>query len=745
MFSRIVSIKDFGVFDNYSDSALPDFGSFNLIYGWNYSGKTTLSRVFRCLEKGEQHPDYPAAKFLITHSDGLARDQTFGTPTIVRVFNEDFRKEHLLWDDSDGLSPILLLGAVSIEKRNAVLAKKAELLAALDAARCASDDAQKLTDVINNAESSCATQIVKELGVGRFDRRHVRQITDAWNGILPAELETDVFRTERAKVAAEEKEEIPQVMVNVTSTDETWSEAVSILSEQIASTSTITRLVENPEIGSWVEAGLHLHKGSTRCEFCEGSISSERAAELNAHFSRAFADLRARIDSTTLFLIDRIVAEDDAAYGRSLFYSDLHDELTAAMQEFSNVRSEFNKALRDVLERLERKQKNPFDIIETPRCTPSVTELARAAGRVQKIIEENNSRSRGFKAERDAAINRLKTHYAAAAMRKIDLYKTRALVEEHEAAGEAAIAEAQRLRSEIIQLEAQLSEATKGAEAINDALKRFFGKEDIQVRVKDGDRYQLMRGANPARNLSEGERTAIAFCYFVTKLLENGNELAQTIVYIDDPISSLDSHHLLHINAFIKTSFLKFDPTANQKWSCLAKQLFISTHNYEFFHLTWEWMSHRKPKGMASAFMVQRADAEGAAKARLVDCPKSILQFRSEYLFLFSQLAAYAAAPSNDPLVIFNLGNMARRFVEGYLAFKFFEFSAVDEKLPLVITDAVQCERARKFMHFYSHTLSRGGGMKLPDLAEAQAAVKSILEGVKAHDPVHYAALENTA
>ncbi len=740
MFSRITNIRNFGVFGNFSGGALPEFSAFNLIYGWNYSGKTTLSRVFRCLEQGKLHPDYPTAQFAISHSDGIARDQEFGATTTVRVFNEDFRKEHLLWDDADGFNPILLLGAENIEKRNTLVAKQKELATWLDNARIADEEASKLTEVINRAESECATQIVKELGVGRFDRRHIRQITDAWKGTIPDELGVDVFRSERAKVAAEPKEVVQDLVVDTTFVENEWRNAVELLGEQIGSTATIPRLAEYPDIGSWVEVGLHLHKDVSRCEFCEGAISSGRMASLNAHFSKAFADLKTRIGEASEALVDRVVTSDGNAYAKAKFYSDLHSELADALAAFSVARVEFNSALEDLVQRLERKESNPFDIVEPPSNMPETNSLAKSVERVQRIIDENNARSRDFKAERDAAIRRLKDHYAAAAMRRINLYQTRAEADNFETAAQTATFRAEELKTEIIELQAQLSEATKGAEAINDALGRFFGKRDIQVRVTEGDKYQLMRGTSPARNLSEGERTAIAFCYFVTKLVENGNELAQTIVYIDDPISSLDSHHLLHINAFIKNSFLKFDATANPKWACLAKQLFVSTHNYEFFHLTWEWM--RKPRGMATAFMIERADANGSASSRMIECPKSILQFRSEYLFLFNQLAAYAATPSSDPLVIFNLGNMARRFVEGYLAFKFFEFNAVDEKLPLVIIDPVQCERARKFMHFYSHSLSRGGGMKLPDMAEAQASLKSILDGIKAHDPVHYGALE---
>ena len=50
--TRISRLRNCGIFRNFAwPSDLPDFGRFNLVYGWNWTGKTTLSRVLRCLEQ----------------------------------------------------------------------------------------------------------------------------------------------------------------------------------------------------------------------------------------------------------------------------------------------------------------------------------------------------------------------------------------------------------------------------------------------------------------------------------------------------------------------------------------------------------------------------------------------------------------------------------------------------------------------------------------------------------------------
>lgn len=66
MISKISKLKDFGIFHDFTwKTELSDFKKFNLIYGWNRSGKTTISRVFASCEKKctydkDKFKQYPA-------------------------------------------------------------------------------------------------------------------------------------------------------------------------------------------------------------------------------------------------------------------------------------------------------------------------------------------------------------------------------------------------------------------------------------------------------------------------------------------------------------------------------------------------------------------------------------------------------------------------------------------------------------------------------------------------------------
>lgn len=744
MFKTVGSIHNFGVFNHFTGGSLPAFAPFNLIYGWNYSGKTTLSRVFRCLETGALHPDYQHARFSIIDDNNVHYDHQFAAACNVRVFNEDFRKQHLLWDEADGFSPILLLGAENIALREYLATKESEHREAEERGLRAATEKAQLEDTISKAETECATQIVKDLPVGRFNKTNLRPIIEAWNGTLPEELSANDVKTARSKVTAEQKEELPNLAINIDAAraDRLWQEGAALLSEQLGSSGLIDRLVANRDVADWVEQGHHLHKGRDHCEFCESVLRPERIQAINAHFSDAFGDLKLRLSTAIADATAMKLQFSGTAYVKAAFYADLHVEHGEAAQQLADARDVWNLSLDRMIEALERKQANPFDVISPPDMHPDATTISAAIARFKILIDACNGRTREFTTEREASIEILKGHLTADKMRSIDRFAKEGRIRALKESEQNAALEMTALDLEIKRLQAELSNATRGADAINDTLHRFFGKADIQVEVTGDDRFRLMRGVASARNLSEGERTAIAFCYFITKLLERGNDLSQTIVYIDDPISSLDAHHLLHVCAFIRNTFYKRNHTA-PKHECLVKQLFISTHSHEFFHLMLDWVRSMNAP-MWQSFLIERIDADGLISSRLIQCPESIRKYRSEYLYLFHQLAAFVEHPQNDHQIIFNLGNMARRFVEGYVAFKFMEHTNVDSSIDNLIVDPVNAERARKFMHFHSHTLSRNGGMLLPDMSEAQSIVNCILDAVRTHDPIHFNALEGT-
>ena len=83
-----------------------------MIYGWNYSGKTTLSKLFQILELKEKNKYFSGSEFEITIDDNgtekqIDQDSLATFPFFVKVFNSEYTKRIFTWDEPKaGFNPI---------------------------------------------------------------------------------------------------------------------------------------------------------------------------------------------------------------------------------------------------------------------------------------------------------------------------------------------------------------------------------------------------------------------------------------------------------------------------------------------------------------------------------------------------------------------------------------------------------------------------------------------------------------
>lgn len=125
-----------------------------------------------------------------------------------------------------------------------------------------------------------------------------------------------------------------------------------------------------------------------------------------------------------------------------------------------------------------------------------------------------------------------------------------------------AEAEILEQETEVTRLQGQQKDERKGAERVNDLLNHFFGHDGITLEAKDNIentsvKFEVTRDGKSAYNLSEGECSLIAFCYFIAKLEEPDSKGKDLIIYIDDPISSLDGNHIFFMFSLIESLIAK--------------------------------------------------------------------------------------------------------------------------------------------------------------------------------------------
>jgi deoxyribonuclease-4 len=137
MITKINKLKKFGIFQDFSWNGLDDFKKKNLIYGWNYSGKTTLSKLFQNLEFKDKDKYFSGSEFDITTgkedtSTNHSQDDLENFPYDVKVFNTNYIKRIFTWDNPHSdIQPIsFYLGDPSgnLDKQIKVLDKKKDQL-----------------------------------------------------------------------------------------------------------------------------------------------------------------------------------------------------------------------------------------------------------------------------------------------------------------------------------------------------------------------------------------------------------------------------------------------------------------------------------------------------------------------------------------------------------------------------------------------------------------------------------------
>ena len=104
--TKISRLRHPGVLRDFSWPAdLPTFGRYNLIYGWNGSGKTTISNLFRALELRKQ----PEGEATLATANTTIAGNDFAQATLpVRVFNRDFVAANVFPLGGGEVPPILM-------------------------------------------------------------------------------------------------------------------------------------------------------------------------------------------------------------------------------------------------------------------------------------------------------------------------------------------------------------------------------------------------------------------------------------------------------------------------------------------------------------------------------------------------------------------------------------------------------------------------------------------------------------
>ena len=521
-----------------------------------------------------------------------------------------------------------------------------------------------------------------------------------------------------------------------------YDQTIILLKKTPNLSGTIDYLLKAPDIEKWVESGITLHDGKSSCEFCKGNLDEQRLLELKAHFSKDLIkhkeniqNLLSEVQSAKLNVDERV---------ELALYAQFRDRFKSSENDLINKVSKFNIQIQSVMDDLSKKLKTPFESMTPRSIDHSIDEeIVQLVNVINKIYNEHNTVSKNFIEEKEKSILRLKFHFAEEFVTKENLiqYESNQLKFDRKIQKYHLFLE--KIQKEILRLKAVISQAQLGREKINKKIESLLGEESVQIsitKVDDQDHFQLIRrDGKIAKNLSEGEKTAVAFSFFLTKLDELKNP-KEAVVYIDDPMSSLDSNHIFQLAALIGKAFFFFE---DGKWKCHFKQVFFSTHNFEFFSL----LRDMKPetKNHTKLYLVKKITA---SESIFIDMPDSMSKYTSEYHFLFDVLYEFYMYPNKtDYKMLMQIPNIVRRFVELYTLTRYpkNKDSTVDQRFEKIFNDIEKTKRILKVLHYFSHANSIERIARNNDLtSDIEGAVKDLIDLIDKHDPLHMQALRES-
>lgn len=796
---RIDTIKNMAVFNDFQWSSsvkneggdVVDFKKINILYGRNYSGKTTLSRIIRAYETGSISDKYTNPEFnLSLDNDTTINQRTLtGHDQIIRVFNEDFVKENLRFiaNDEDTINSFAILGEDNtrleeeIEKHQTELGTEDAKSGLIGTWLTASSEASRATTAHQSKLSALDKKLRAKANQEDTGIKHNKVFGDPIYNVTKINRDIQTVSNSTYSPLNEEQveeyhtilKEEPKGEISESQTSNLKysifaTKAKELVEKKIQTSEPIQELLSDAALSAWVKHGREHHEGKRDdCAFCGNPLPSGLWDKLDKHFNKESEDLTSEIDQTITSIESEIIRTPNLLSIRnSDFYSSFSKRLDELQDQYISLSESYIETLRSLQDQLNDRKNDIFTALSFSDPTSVEESLNSLHDSFEAIRVESNEFTESLSSQQTTAQNALRLHEVFTFIADIKYHDELSAINDLKEAMDQAIAVKASAKSDvdnkkelINNLKAQLKDESEGAEKVNEYLNNYFGHQSLSLKaveeVPDGDstgyRFEVMRDNEKAFHLSEGEASLIAFCYFMAKLQDIETKGNQPTIWIDDPISSLDSNHIFFVYSLINSEITSPDQVEDNGEIIERdryKQLFISTHNLDFLkylkRLPGAHNDERRNENrkLFRHLIIERQDKVSTIRVM----PKYLREYVTEFNYLFEQIHKCASIESLDDenyTIFYNFGNNARKFFEVYLYYKYPNTGMNPDtlvmffgegKIPAVLTDRINNE--------YSHlagVFERGATPV--EVPEMQTAARFILEKLQEQDPEQYSAL----
>ncbi|GHT07531.1 hypothetical protein AGMMS49532_00440 [Endomicrobiia bacterium] len=760
--NSVNKLKNFGSFRDFSKgTSLPEFKQANLFYGCNASGKTTLTRVFSCLNNGRfVTPELEGCELEISVNDKAINIKNFSDSHIknkIRVFNSDFIEDNLQLKEGQAKKLYAVIGKENIDIKNDIT-KLEEERKALKNDKDELNVSVELSQVkkqLDNHYTTIASEIKGTLNLKQNDykKNHFESDYKNYKSSSPSP----------DKITDDEKRQAVYIFTSPQKSkiDQPYIEILKNIEEVVLSTNDFNNSIEllkNPikrktaelkeKVIKWIEEGSCIHQEDhSKCLFCGQKISDfywdtraneikeiikkdddllkwEKEFEENKNKINAFSE---KINSYPIY--HKLKNTD--FFTEELFKA-YQTNIEATGKQFNDFKEYFQTLKQKIKEKSEHKDREIyFDNVDN--FIDVINELKQAITNTIKSIEQNNeyvSKSNSLKSE-----SRKKVIYYYIQTKYKDLTKLEADIKVKTENELQDTQKVENIDKEIKDKKTLLSNLPQVIEKINVFLKIFL--DTGLVLELENDSYFFKREINgqhkPAKNLSDGEKSLIAFLYFIASLESSTkNEKKNEIIVIDDPVSSFDSHNLFNIQELLTSSVIDYG------------QIFFLTHNFYFFAKIRDALeakfksqikNNAEPQTPVEIFEIENRKDSGSM---LKPANKYIKTHISEYMSLIEKLNGIYNRKDDEKDL--STGNLIRRVLEVFLSFKvpnkrnlYINFQSIagnDNKYPGLLNMA----------NAFSHTTEISSVTDANDFSytAGRQEIRELFEFMKDNDEKHF-------
>lgn len=549
----------------------------NCFYGLNGSGKSTI------------------AKYLQEPSDLIYLSCTT-TPVLgegIIVYNQKFVKDNF-WDSKEQPG-VFTVNEENVEAENAIETAETKIAELKEVQNIVKQKADSINRQKTEEQNNLENKVWLEKN--KFVRTPLAFCLEGklrkslfLEAVKEAGVASDDVTLESLIEQAKELEKpdiSPKQSLPLIHFDGSPIETHSISSEIIvgSSSSYLSGLIEKIGHSDWVRDGLvHYEQSEGFCPFCQETPIASFEENLKALFDETYRQKCSLIEANRKDY-QQAVELVEITLSSAVF----SDEYAAESAEFAVAKSKFLECCRKNLELLKNKETRPSVAVTLNNSDEHIENLNHCIKALnEKIAEFNRRITSKFQIRSVVKIQFwqiLKRNYKAA----IELVdeKIKSLDDDLE----TLRAEYRQKTDAINEQEKIISEQRKKTTNIETSIQNIrntlisVGVDDFHIEKVDGAeaRYRVVRKGGAFEDvyetLSEGEKTLVTFLYFLEQckgLLapDSALGLADKIVVVDDPVSSLSHNFIYEIATLIQKEIVQKP----------FKQIFLFTHNLFFFH-----------------------------------------------------------------------------------------------------------------------------------------------------------------